>query len=355
MEASTTPEHPAAPLRPVLAVCGFSGSGKTTLLEAVIPVLAGRGLAVGIVKHDAHGFTIDRPGKDSDRLFRAGAGVCLRGPEEVAWRLHPGPGTGLERSVDRLLASCDLVLVEGHKDTPLPKVWLEGPRSGGPPAETVNVVATLPWGPGRPERLLGIVDDLLARAWSSRPVLGGLLVGGSSSRMGRPKQLLEHRGRSFAAIARAALQQLVDRTVVLGAGPLPDDAGGALRLPNPPGLAGPMAGLLAALRWAPGAVWVVAACDLPLVTPEAVAWLLSQRRPGVRAILPIGPGGRVEPLLAVYEPRAREAVEELAAGGALAPRHLRAIPGVHSPPVPAGLASAWRNVNTPADLAALPE
>ena len=54
---------------PVLAVCGFSGSGKTTLLESVVGELSRRGLSVGVVKHDAHGIQIDRPGKDSDRLF----------------------------------------------------------------------------------------------------------------------------------------------------------------------------------------------------------------------------------------------------------------------------------------------
>jgi hypothetical protein len=67
---------------PVLAVCGFSGSGKTTLLEAAIPHLIARGLAVAAIKHDSHGFVVDKEGKDSDRLFRAGATVALRGPGE---------------------------------------------------------------------------------------------------------------------------------------------------------------------------------------------------------------------------------------------------------------------------------
>ncbi len=65
---------------PVLAVCGFSGSGKTTLLETAIPRLVERGLAVAVVKHAAHGFQVDRAGKDSERLFRAGATIVLSGP-----------------------------------------------------------------------------------------------------------------------------------------------------------------------------------------------------------------------------------------------------------------------------------
>ncbi len=67
---------------PVLAVCGWSGSGKTTLLESLIPLLRERGLQVAVVKNDAHGVEVDRPGKDSDRLFRAGASVVLRSPRE---------------------------------------------------------------------------------------------------------------------------------------------------------------------------------------------------------------------------------------------------------------------------------
>jgi len=338
------------PVRAVLAVCGYSGSGKTTLLETVIPRLTARGLAVGAVKHDAHGFAIDREGKDSDRLFRAGADVCLRGPGETAWRLHPAPATGLETSVHRLLASCDLVLVEGHKATPLPKVWLAGAEGVPPPPDAGNVLAVLERGGDLAGRLLAIIDDLLARAWSTRPVFGGLLIGGGSTRMGRPKQMLEHRGRTFAEIIAGALAPHTARIVLLGAGPVPAALAGVERLPDPPGLAGPLAGLAAALRWAPAAAWVLAACDLPQARPEAVAWLLAQRRPGVRAVLPAGPSGRPEPLLAVYEPHVRSAVEDLAARGVLAPRHLRDLPGVASPAVPGRLAAAWRNVNRPEDL-----
>jgi len=352
---SSAPSSPRMPAgRAVLAVCGFSGSGKTTLLETVIPRLTARGLSVGAVKHDAHGFAVDRPGKDSDRLFRAGADVCLRGPGEAAWRLHDGPGTGLERSVDRLIASCDLVLVEGHKKTPFPKVWLEDREGAGPPAGTANVLETFGMMSGRTARLLEIIEDLLEEAWSSRPVFGGLLVGGGSRRMGRPKQLLERRGRSFAAIVHEALATRAQGVVALGDGPLPGALEHLKRLPDPPDLAGPMAGLLAALRWAPGTTWILAACDLPRIDSRAIEWLLARRRPGVRAVLPLGPSGRAEPLLAVYEPHVREALEELASRGALALWRLRNLPGTVSPVIPAHLAPAWTNVNRPEDLSKLP-
>ena len=57
----------------VVGLVGRSGSGKTSLLESLIPALTARGLAVGAVKHTSHGFTADRPGKDSYRLYESGA------------------------------------------------------------------------------------------------------------------------------------------------------------------------------------------------------------------------------------------------------------------------------------------
>ena len=87
---------------PALGVCGWKGAGKTTLLEAVIPILRRRNLRVRVLKHDAHGIDLDHSGKDSDRMFRAGADVFLQGPGEEAerGRLSPGqfPGRNLSRS-----------------------------------------------------------------------------------------------------------------------------------------------------------------------------------------------------------------------------------------------------------------
>jgi molybdopterin-guanine dinucleotide biosynthesis protein B len=58
---------------PVVSVVGHSGSGKTTLLEKLISGLKDRGYSVGTIKHDVHGFEMDRPGKDSWRHKKAGA------------------------------------------------------------------------------------------------------------------------------------------------------------------------------------------------------------------------------------------------------------------------------------------
>ena len=72
---------------------GASGAGKTSLLEQLLPALRARGLAVGAVKHASHGFEADRPGKDSQRLYAAGAdAVALVSGRQVACFARPHQG-----------------------------------------------------------------------------------------------------------------------------------------------------------------------------------------------------------------------------------------------------------------------
>ncbi len=339
---------------PVLAVCGWSGAGKTTLLEAALPRLVARGLAVAVVKHDAHGLDIDRPGKDSDRLFRAGADVALGGPGEHVTRTH-GEGS-LDAVVRRALEAHDVVLVEGHKATPLPKLWLASEDGAGPPPDVASVLEVLARDGLRPGRFEAFVDEWLPGAWTSVPALGAVLFGGRSSRMGSPKQLLADAGASFAERVHGALAARLAPVVFLGSGALPAALAPDARVADPPGAQGPLAGVIAALRWAPGHAVVVAACDQPRFAPEAVDWLLAQRRPGTWAVLPrrAGPAdGAVEPLGALYEPQARALLEPLLAAGGRGPRAIAGHPKVAHPLIPEALASCWTSIDTPDDLARL--
>ena len=105
---------------PMVAVTGWANSGKTTFLRGLIPALGRRGLRVAVVKHDAHGFEMDREGKDTWLLSRAGAeSVAILGPNQWA-----ALGSG-ERSLEELrrcLPPVDLILGEGFKYSPLPKL-----------------------------------------------------------------------------------------------------------------------------------------------------------------------------------------------------------------------------------------
>ncbi len=116
-----------------LGLVGWSGSGKTTLLTALLPLLRARGLRVSTVKHAHHEFDLDRPGKDSFRHRQAGAHEVLVA-SSVRWALlHEveGPEPSLTDLLARL-APVDLVLVEGFKAHPYPKLEVHRPSLGKP-------------------------------------------------------------------------------------------------------------------------------------------------------------------------------------------------------------------------------
>ena len=343
----------AAVRGPVLGVCGWSGSGKTTLLEAVIPRLEASGLRVAVLKHDLHGPDLDRPGKDSDRLFRAGADLALVGPREAFERRHRRHERSLAASLAELRSRHDLVLVEGHKATPLPKVWLATSQEPGPPPEVTDVLATLPWGTRREDAFMGVLDDWLPAAWTMVPVWAGILIGGGSSRMGRPKHLLRRGGRTYLERLLAAFAGRVAGVALVGGGEVPAAHAGLPCLPDAPGVAGPLAGMLAAMRWQPDAAWLIAASDLPFADEDAVRWLLSERRPGRWAVVPSLHDGMLEPLFALYEPQACGLLEEVARGDNPAPRLVAPHEKVAAPAPPDALRRAFFNVNVPADLDAL--
>lgn len=104
-------------MTPIVSVVGRSDSGKTTFLEKLIPALKTRGLRVAVVKHDSHGFEMDRPGKDTWRLRQAGAdAVMISAPHQMALIRS---GLDREATLDELAelvsSDVDLVLTEGYK------------------------------------------------------------------------------------------------------------------------------------------------------------------------------------------------------------------------------------------------
>ena len=94
---------------PIVAFNAPSGSGKTTYIEQLIGVLVDRGFRVAAVKHDAHAFQLDRPGKDTHRLRTAGASrVAIVNDREIGVYGQVEPELTLEQLVQRYLAGVDL-------------------------------------------------------------------------------------------------------------------------------------------------------------------------------------------------------------------------------------------------------
>ena len=108
----------------VIGIAGYSGSGKTTLIEKVIPVLVRAGLRVSLIKHAHHEFDVDQPGKDSYRHRHAGCTEVLVSSSKRWAVMHELRGAKEPTLQEQLkhLSPCDLVIVEGYKAEPVPKV-----------------------------------------------------------------------------------------------------------------------------------------------------------------------------------------------------------------------------------------
>jgi molybdopterin-guanine dinucleotide biosynthesis protein B len=107
---------------PFVSIVGFSGAGKTTVMEKLIPQLKRLGLKVGTVKHDVHGFEMDRPGKDSWRHRQAGAiTTVLSSPYQVGMVTDVDHDHSLEQLAP-LLYRMDIILTEGYMREERPKL-----------------------------------------------------------------------------------------------------------------------------------------------------------------------------------------------------------------------------------------
>jgi molybdopterin-guanine dinucleotide biosynthesis protein MobB len=113
----------------VVGVVGFSDTGKTTLLELLIPRLRARDLTVGAVKHASHGFDADQPGKDSHRIYQAGAdAVALVSKHQIAtFRRRDEGEARLCEALAEMPKGLDLVLVEGFAWEAVPRFVLTRP------------------------------------------------------------------------------------------------------------------------------------------------------------------------------------------------------------------------------------
>ena len=111
---------------------GWSGSGKTTLIEKLMPLFVTRGLRVSLIKHAHHTFDVDQPGKDSYRHRQAGAMEVLV-TSARRWVLMHELGGASEPSFEeqiRHFSPCDLLIVEGFKFAPIPKLEVWRPETG---------------------------------------------------------------------------------------------------------------------------------------------------------------------------------------------------------------------------------
>jgi molybdopterin-guanine dinucleotide biosynthesis adapter protein len=152
-----------------IGFAGFSGAGKTTLIVRLIPELNRRGLTVSTIKHAHHGFDLDRPGKDSYEHRAAGAQeVLVASAKRLALmrELRGAPEPSLADLL-RLLAPVDLILIEGFRRDPVPKIEICRAANGKPPIHPQDdcIVALIGDCVDRPAHLPhAAIDDVAAAA-----------------------------------------------------------------------------------------------------------------------------------------------------------------------------------------------
>ena len=123
----------------VVAFVGAHNAGKTTLVLDLVPRLKAMGLTVGVVKHTSKDVEDDVPGKDSHRHSLSGAAASVLVTPARTTARRRGPGEDLDELLAREFSDCDLVLVEGYKSLPIPKIEVR--RSGVSPVAVEGALA----------------------------------------------------------------------------------------------------------------------------------------------------------------------------------------------------------------------
>lgn len=179
---------------------------------------------------------------------------------------------------------------------------------------------------------------------------GCILIGGKSSRMGRPKQLIQLGGSTWVEIIARTLSTSCSEIVVVGAGELPE--GNWQRVADLEICQGPLSGILAVMESRPVANFIICSCDLPYINRDAVQWLLGERHPDYWAIVPsLDPSStHIEPLFAYYDSKMISVFRNLVSSSKYKLSDIASHHRVKIVQPPSYLLNAWKNCNTLEDL-----
>ena len=192
-----------------------------------------------------------------------------------------------------------------------------------------------------------VIKSWYAQCRAMTPITGAVLIGGKSSRMGRPKHLIEDQsGTTWLERTLGIIKCVADELVVSGHGAVPDSVENVPRIEDMSDMQGPLAGIGALFSNRPFTSWLVTACDMPYLSQAALGWILEQRHRDYCAVIPKNPKtGRSEPLLAWYDYRCGPIIDELIRSGSRRISDLCSDDRILQPLIPDKLATCWRNIN----------
>jgi molybdopterin-guanine dinucleotide biosynthesis protein B len=116
---------------PIISFVGHSGSGKTTFIEKLIPLLVQAGVKTAIIKHDVHGFEMDKPGKDTWRHKKAGAAATMISSPNRIGLVMDADHDHLPHELAPIFSFADVIITEGFKRGPYPKLEVFRPEATG--------------------------------------------------------------------------------------------------------------------------------------------------------------------------------------------------------------------------------
>ena len=116
---------------PIVSFVGHSGSGKTTFIEKLIPLLVRTGVKTAIIKHDVHGFEMDKPGKDTWRHKKAGAAATIISSAEKIGLVMDADRDHQPHELAFMVGFADVIITEGFKHGPYPKIEVFRPDATG--------------------------------------------------------------------------------------------------------------------------------------------------------------------------------------------------------------------------------
>lgn len=320
-----------------LAFVGFSGTGKTTLISSLLANLKASQWQIAFVKHDAHGFQMDREGKDTFRAKNAGADpVYISSGGRSALLADKAHSMFLTKS---LFLDADALILEGYKSLDIDKiVLLNDEKTILNEVETSRILAYVGETISRPfylpedavyfqrdevEAIASVIHKHWLQKLRERPLKALVLAGGRSERMGEDKGRMNYHGKAQAIWLCDLMGQLdLQPFLSLREGQWTAEETRDIELITDRFLGfGPLGGILSAMQSDPHAAWLVVACDLPLLNRAVLRNLLEKRSPQKMATAYRSSTDALpEPLCAIYEPKMRTRLLEALSLGYSCPR-----------------------------------